>query len=202
MGRKNETTASLPRSILLAMGQRWRENDGNLLVAVTGLILLAGGLVIAGRQAGLLRGKSANRYVAADAMPADDPQTISGDGSQPQQVITVRIFGAASDQGSMKVAAYASPEGFNDPERAVANDSWIIRNGLSEGKLGLPPEINQVAIAAYHDANSNGVLDRNPLGVPTERYGFTGNARGLTGPPEFDQVVVPLTADPIDISIR
>jgi uncharacterized protein (DUF2141 family) len=32
-------------------------------------------------------------------------------------------------------------------------------------------------------------LDKNFFGVPKEGYGFSNNARGLLGPPDFDDVV-------------
>ena len=33
------------------------------------------------------------------------------------------------------------------------------------------------------------------LGLPTERYGFSNDARGRMGPPGFDAAAVPLDAD-------
>jgi len=38
----------------------------------------------------------------------------------------------------------------------------------------------------YHDLNANGKLDRNYFGKPVEPYGFSNNARGLFGIPDFD----------------
>jgi uncharacterized protein (DUF2141 family) len=66
----------------------------------------------------------------------------------------------------------------------------------------MPAEIKKLAIAAYHDENANGELDRNALGIPSERYGFTNNARGITGPPSFEDAVVEIGDKPIEISIR
>jgi len=37
-----------------------------------------------------------------------------------------------------------------------------------------------------HDANGNGKLDRNLLGMPTEGVGASNDARGVVGPPKFD----------------
>ena len=48
----------------------------------------------------------------------------------------------------------------------------------------LPP--GAYAVAVYHDENGNGRLDTNLLGLPTERYGFSNNARRiLFFPPSF-----------------
>ena len=41
------------------------------------------------------------------------------------------------------------------------------------------------AISAYHDENGNGELDTGLFGIPSEDYGFSNNARGGFGPPDF-----------------
>lgn len=41
-------------------------------------------------------------------------------------------------------------------------------------------------LSAFHDRNSNGKLDTNFLGMPTEDYCASNNARGVLGPPSFD----------------
>ena len=45
----------------------------------------------------------------------------------------------------------------------------------------------EYAISVYHDANSNGELDSNLLRIPKEAYGFSNDARGAFGPPDYDQ---------------
>lgn len=49
----------------------------------------------------------------------------------------------------------------------------------------LPP--GKYAVSSYHDENSNGKMDTNSLGVPTEGYGFSNDAQGSAGPPKFAQ---------------
>jgi uncharacterized protein (DUF2141 family) len=41
-------------------------------------------------------------------------------------------------------------------------------------------------ISAFHDQNDNQKLDTNLIGVPVEDYGASNNARGVFGPPSFD----------------
>jgi len=41
-------------------------------------------------------------------------------------------------------------------------------------------------ISAFHDQNDNHKLDTNVIGVPSEDYGASNNARGVFGPPSFD----------------
>lgn len=47
----------------------------------------------------------------------------------------------------------------------------------------LPP--GNYAVAAYVDSRRNGRLDKNFLGIPKEIYGFSNDARGMFGPPDF-----------------
>jgi uncharacterized protein (DUF2141 family) len=46
------------------------------------------------------------------------------------------------------------------------------------------------AVLAYQDENGNGELDRNLLGIPSENYGFSRDARGRFGPPGFEDAAI------------
>lgn len=46
--------------------------------------------------------------------------------------------------------------------------------------------IGTLGISAFHDENSNGKLDTNFVGMPTEDYCASREARGTFGPPSFD----------------
>lgn len=53
------------------------------------------------------------------------------------------------------------------------------------------------AISVYHDLNENETLDKGAFGVPTEKYGFSNNARSTFGPPDFEACLVDLTEDKV-----
>ncbi|SFC56369.1 DUF2141 domain-containing protein [Massilia yuzhufengensis] len=46
------------------------------------------------------------------------------------------------------------------------------------------------AVLAFQDANENGKLDRNFIGIPSENYGFSRDAKNRFGPPGFDDAVI------------
>ena len=48
-------------------------------------------------------------------------------------------------------------------------------------------EYGNYAIKVFHDENSNGELDSNILGIPTEGYGFSNNASSWFGPPSWEK---------------
>ena len=59
------------------------------------------------------------------------------------------------------------------------------------------------AIAVFHDLNRNGVLDKNPFGIPTEPYGFSNNARNTFSAPSFGQASFALSKDrTISITVK
>ena len=41
------------------------------------------------------------------------------------------------------------------------------------------------AISTYHDENNNGKLDKNMMGIPSEDYAASNNAKGFMGPPAY-----------------
>ena len=57
---------------------------------------------------------------------------------------------------------------------------------------GLAP--GEYAIAAFHDEDRDGDLNTNLLGMPTEGYGFSNEARGTFGPPGFDAAAFTIKA--------
>jgi uncharacterized protein (DUF2141 family) len=46
------------------------------------------------------------------------------------------------------------------------------------------------AILILHDENSNGKMDTNLLGIPTEGYGVSRDARRPFGPPVFEDAAI------------
>ncbi len=105
--------------------------------------------------------------------------------------LTVEVTGARSDQGHVLAAIYDSEGNWlktplqGERVSAGARTVLVFRN-LPEGRYG---------VTAFHDQNSNGKLDANAMGMPTEAYGFSRDARGMFGPPKFADAVVELKAD-------
>ncbi len=51
------------------------------------------------------------------------------------------------------------------------------------------------AIRYYHDENKNGKMDTGSFGIPKEGYGFSNDARGFMGPPDFEDMLFSLNGD-------
>ena len=166
---------------------RWQENHGNMLMAFVGLILLVGSGVLLYRQNRFVppRFPDSDMIVIPDAEYSESAAELPAD-----ELIAIRIAGAANNKGAIKVAIYGSEESFNRPEQALLTNSLPLREGEALWILPVAQLPDRIAIAAFHDENEDGRLTLNRLGIPAERYGFTQDARGLTGPPSFDQAVI------------
>ena len=59
----------------------------------------------------------------------------------------------------------------------------------------------QYAFNAYHDENDNNKMDRNLIGIPTEGYAFSRDARGRRGPPQFEDAAFDVKDGANDIAV-
>nr|NJM03369.1 DUF2141 domain-containing protein [Desulfobacula sp.] len=50
----------------------------------------------------------------------------------------------------------------------------------------------EYAVKVFHDENGNGELDKRVFGIPAEAYGFSNDARGTMGPPEYEKTAFQL----------
>lgn len=92
--------------------------------------------------------------------------------------------GLAGNQIRVAVYSAKAPEQFPSDERFYRGIVYEATNDLLTVRIpDLPP--GKYAVAAYADNNRNGKQDKNFLGVPKEIYGFSNDARGKFGPPDF-----------------
>ena len=85
-------------------------------------------------------------------------------------------------------------------EESVENESEEASCVNKAGEVGLKNfEINgmvpygEYAIAIFVDANGNGKMDKNFLGIPKEQYGFSNNVMGRMAAPSFEQAKFEVT---------
>jgi len=58
------------------------------------------------------------------------------------------------------------------------------------------------AISVMHDSNDNKELDSNMFGIPREGFGFSNDAMGMFGPPDFKKASFEYTGNKITINLR
>lgn len=102
----------------------------------------------------------------------------------PAAVATIEFVAiVAHDRGMVRCGLYTRDKWLKKPfkpaKSAIQNKRAVCRfTGIASGTY---------AIAAYHDENANGKLDRNFIGIPSEPYGMTNDARPkIFAAPTFD----------------
>lgn len=113
--------------------------------------------------------------------------------------LRVRLTGFAETSGTVRVALFASAADF-EAGRQMAGYFSVVRSGAVEAVFeNLPP--GRYGISTFHDKNANDELDANLVGIPTEPFGFSRNARGRFGPPSFDDLSVELGSEDVALEI-
>ena len=103
--------------------------------------------------------------------------------------LTINVKGFPSSKGDAYIAIYRATDDFpvfgkqyKGKTTAISeNASQVVFSGIPSGSY---------AVAVYHDKNNNNVLDKNYLGIPTESYGFSNNARRTFSAPSFSEAAV------------
>jgi uncharacterized protein (DUF2141 family) len=113
--------------------------------------------------------------------------------------LTIDVLDVKTANGTIMVALFDSADTFlKRPARAVA----VPATGASVSVVFKDLPAAEYAFAAFQDANGNGELDKNPMGMPIEEFAFSNNAYGHKGPPAFDAAKVALPAAGARTSIK
>ncbi len=108
--------------------------------------------------------------------------------------LQIEITGIPTDKGNMYVAIYRSKDDF--PVYGKQFKGKVVDANAPKTIVefeNLPED--DYSIAIYHDENKNNKLDKNMLGVPTECYGFSNNARRTFSAPSFSEAKFELKSD-------
>lgn len=98
------------------------------------------------------------------------------------QNMTVIVKNVKGDAGTVRLAVYNSEDQFMKKEIAAAEVKAV--NGQTVA-IFKNLALGTYAISVMHDANDNKELDSNFIGVPKEGFGFSNDAMGMFGPPDF-----------------
>ena len=114
--------------------------------------------------------------------------------------LTVTVTGAGPT-GQIRGMLFRDAASFDKKSDPVASFALMPRNGSVTASIAdLPP--GHYAVAVFQDTNGNHRLDTNVLGIPTEPYGFSNDAAGVTGPPTFDNAKFTVGTSSAAITIR
>ena len=115
--------------------------------------------------------------------------------------ITVQLTGFENDRGTAKLCVCRSEDEYTGKAKEFCTASTEIKSTKAEWVFEHMP-YGSYSIKAFHDENGNSRLDKDFLGMPTERYGFSNNARGRFGPPTFASAAFRLNSPQLKIAIE
>lgn len=108
--------------------------------------------------------------------------------------LEVRTPGLTAE-GSVVVAVFDKEADWKSRDRPVRTqrvaagpDSRLRIEGLAPGRYGL---------MVFHDKNNDGRLNTWPIGMPSEPYGFSNNARGRFGPASWQAASFEVRGDSV-----
>lgn len=115
--------------------------------------------------------------------------------------LTVTISNIADSRGEVLWSVFDNAENYTSGSAAVHSfRSPATSETVTLTIHDLPT--GRYAIKLFHDANLNGELDSNVLGMPKEGYGFSNNG-GRFGPASWDDAAFTVDGDTaIDIRVR
>ena len=108
--------------------------------------------------------------------------------------LRIKINGFSNDSGNCYVALFRPNDSFPKMNKQFKGKVIPITNKTATMLFENLPQ-GKYAVAVFHDANKNGVLDKNLFGAPSEKYGFSNNARETFSAPSFEKAAVNATSD-------
>ena len=115
--------------------------------------------------------------------------TLTSFGQKSSSISELTIYFNDLSTNEGEVLILVQDESEKDISKLIVN----INNKSAQVTIYLPN--GKYGIIAFHDINGNEKLDTNVLGVPTEPYGFSNDARGLLSKPDYEETLVELNSN-------
>lgn len=99
-----------------------------------------------------------------------------------QVTIKVDVMGLKNNNGQVMIGLYNTENNFL--KKIFKGNAVVIKDKKVTTTFANIP-VGEYAISVFHDENSNGKLDKNFIGIPTESYASSNGAKGFMGPPKY-----------------
>ena len=108
--------------------------------------------------------------------------------------LSIHISGISKIKGSLFIAIFRATDDFPVFGKQFKGIVKEVEGKSQNYNFDNLPE-GEYALAIYQDVNRNKILDKNLLGIPTEIYGFSNNARRNFSAPSFQEAKFKLNKD-------
>jgi len=99
--------------------------------------------------------------------------------------IRVVIKNLVNDSGVVRIALCNSEENYSAKNAEPFRKTIVAIKGKRAECVFEDLPYGEYAFKLFHDENNNGILDTNLIGIPTEEYAFSNNAKGSFGPAKY-----------------
>ncbi len=114
--------------------------------------------------------------------------------------LVVRISGLSEPLGQVGCSLFAGATGF-PMDNTGARVQWVAADAKGVScRFDDVPE-GSYAVSIGHDLNGNKRVDTNFIGIPTEQWGVSRNARPSLRAPRFEEAVFKVDAGAGDVAI-
>jgi uncharacterized protein (DUF2141 family) len=114
--------------------------------------------------------------------------------------LTLEIAGVAPSEGFVMIGLYDSETSWESGNAVAGTRAEVSGDQVVAVFDDLPA--GRYGVKMYHDVNANGEMDTNLMGIPSEPFAFSNNARGRFGPPNWDAAVFEVATDGTIHAIR
>lgn len=116
--------------------------------------------------------------------------------------LKIKITGFKNNGGKCVIMLFKAEPGFpKEPKNAVQIFPMVIQNNACE--LTIPNlDTGTWAVSVFHDANENGEVDTNFIGIPKEGIGVSKNVIPAMRPPRFDECKFQLAEPKMELQIQ
>ncbi|HAD13852.1 MAG TPA: hypothetical protein DCF33_15605 [Saprospirales bacterium] len=121
-------------------------------------------------------------------------------GFQPE--LSLELNNIQESKGSIYIAVYNKSDDFLNYDRIfVRKVVPVSQSGSMQVSLGALAQ-GSYAVSCYHDVNGNGKLDSDWMGIPSEPYCFSNNARPKFRAPRWSEAVFQYPASGLKMSLK
>ena len=114
------------------------------------------------------------------ALAQESPDINAGSGN-----LIIVVIGFENSEGTARIGLSNSAEDWGKRDTSYAGTISEIKNdSVSVTFENIP--FGEYGIKVHHDENGDNEMDTNFLGIPSEDYGFSNNASGTFGPPDWE----------------
>jgi len=101
------------------------------------------------------------------------------------EMLTINVTNLTTTEGTVMVQIMQGEAQFRGDEPSIT--SIMSRATDAEMTFSTRLPAGEYAIRVMHDVNNNGEMDSNFVGMPTEPWAMSNNAKGNFGPPKWEE---------------